>query len=104
MTKNRKKRTYPPEFKDYVSKLIIQDGRKITDVSKELDVPYDTLQKWVAACRKQMREAKKDEQNKLLTATEYKMMYESELEEKLDLKEENEILKKAMHIFTQAKE
>lgn len=98
-----KKRTYAPEFRDYVSKLIVQDGRRIVDVSKELDIPYDTISKWVYRYRKKIREAEKESQNKLLTASEYREMYEAELQEKLELQEEVEILKKAMHIFTQAK-
>ncbi|MFD2133908.1 transposase [Pseudogracilibacillus auburnensis] len=98
-----KKRSYPGEFREYVSKLIVQDGRRIVDVSKELKIPYDTLQKWVASYRKQLQESEKATQNKLLTASEYKELYEAELQAKLDLQEENEILKKAMHIFTQAK-
>lgn len=98
-----KKRSYPAEFREYVSKLIVQDGRKIVDVCKELNIPYDTLQKWVARYRKELREAEKNAQNKLLTASEYKELYEAELQSKLELQEENEILKKAMHIFTQAK-
>lgn len=98
-----KKRTYSPEFREYVSKLIVQDGRRIVDVSRELNIPYDTISKWVSKYRKKIREAEKESQNKLLSASEYKEMYEAELQEKLELQEEIEILKKAMHIFTQAK-
>lgn len=101
MTKNR---SYPAEFREYITKLVVQDGRKIVDVCRELDIPYNTLQKWVARYRKELRENEKDAQNKLLTASEYKKLYETEFQAKLELQEENEILKKAMHIFTQEKE
>lgn len=99
-----KKRSYPAEFREYITKLVVQDGRKIVDVCRELDIPYNTLQKWVARYRKELRENEKDAQNKLLTASEYKELYEAEFQAKLELQEENEILKKAMHIFTQEQE
>jgi transposase len=99
----KKQRTYPPEFKEYVSKLIVQDGRKLIDVSNELQVPYYTLQKWVKRYRKKQDEMEKEGQNHLLTASEYKELYEAERKSKLEALEENEILKKAMHIFTQEK-
>jgi transposase len=92
---------YPVEFKEYVAKLIEKDGRKLIDVSQELHIPYRTIQKWLNKYRQKLREAEKNNQSQLLTASEYKELYEAELRSKLELQEENEILKKAMHIFTQ---
>ena len=97
----RKYTSYDPVFREYVSKLVSKDGRRMVDVSKELNIPYHTLTKWVAADRKREKEAEKAAQKQLLTASEYKELYEAEMKEKLDLQEEVEILKKAMHIFTQ---
>jgi transposase len=94
---------YPKEFKEFVTKLIVLDGRKMVDVSQELKIPYDTLQKWVSFYRKQQQDAEKSRQNKLLTASEYKELYEAERRKNLEMEEENAILKKAMHIFTQEK-
>jgi transposase len=96
-------KTYPKEFKEFVTKLIVLDGRKMVDVSQELKIPYDTLQKWVSFYRKQQQEAEKSRQNKLLTASEYKELYEAERRKNLEIEEENAILKKAMHIFMQEK-
>ena len=96
----KEQRKYPSEFKEYVSKLIVLDGRKIVDVCKELNIPYDTLQKWVSGFRKKQQEAEKEKQNQLLTASEYKQLYEAERLKRLETEEENTILKKAMHIFT----
>ncbi|QOY37144.1 transposase [Anaerobacillus isosaccharinicus] len=101
MTKKHK--TYAPEFKEYVTKLIVLDGHKMVNVSRELQVPYDTLQKWIQRFKKEQQEEKIKAQKELLTASEYKEMYEALLKEKLEIQEENEILKKAMHIFTQEK-
>jgi transposase len=102
MAKNQ--RTYAPEFREYVAKLIVQDGRKLVDVSNELDIPYNTLQKWVGGYRKRLRDAEKATQDQLLSASEYRKLYEEERQKLIDLQEENEILKKAMHIFTQEKQ
>ncbi|RYI27931.1 hypothetical protein EVU96_15870 [Bacillus infantis] len=101
MAVNQKK--YAPEFREYVTKLIVLDGRKVVDVSRELDIPYHTLQKWTSAFRKKQQADEKEKQNQYLTASEYKEMYEAEKARKLELEEENAILKKAMHIFTQEK-
>lgn len=94
---------YPIEFKEYVSKLIVFDGKKMVDICKELKLPYDTVQKWVSAYRKKQQAAENARQNQLLTASEYKELYEAERLKRLEIEEENDILKKAMHIFTQEK-
>ncbi|MEH6905154.1 transposase [Neobacillus drentensis] len=94
---------YPIEFKEYVSKLIVIDGKKMVDICKELKLPYDTVQKWVSSYKKRKQDAEKARQNQLLTATEYKELYETERLKRLEIEEENTILKKAMHIFTQEK-
>jgi len=101
MAKNQKR--YPAEFKEYVTKMIVLDGRKQVDVCTELQIPYDTLQKWVSSYRKKQQDAEKAKQNQLLTASEYKELYEAERLKRLEMEEENTILKKAMHIFTQEK-
>lgn len=94
------KRTYSKEFKDYVTKLVALDGRKLVDTCQELNIPYDTLQKWVASYRKKLQDEEHARQSQLLTASEYKDLYEKERHRKLELEEEITILKKAMHIFT----
>ncbi|WP_419881538.1 transposase [Peribacillus sp. B-H-3] len=101
MAKDQKK--YPAEFREYVCKLIHLDGRKLVDVSSELDISYSTLQKWIGAYRKKQNQIEKEKQSPYLTASEYKELYEAEKAKKLELEEENDILKKAMHIFTQEK-
>ena len=94
---------YPIEFKEYVSKLIVIDGKKMVDICKELKLPYDTVQKWVSSYKKRQQDAEKARQNQLLTASEYRELYETERLKRLEIEEENTILKKAMHIFTQEK-
>jgi len=84
--------------------MVVQDGHGLKDISSKLDVPYGTLRNWVRNYRNEQNKALKEKQNSLLTATEYKELYEQERQSRLDMEEENEILKKAMHIFTQEKE
>jgi len=99
-----KKKSYSVEFREYVTKTVVLDGHKMTDVCAKLDIPYGTLKRWVLNYRNKQKKAEKENQNQLLTATEYKKLYEEERRSKLDIQEENDILKKAMHIFTQTKE
>lgn len=54
---SRKRRNYDPEFKEYLCKIIVQDGRKIIDLSRELGVSYNSLEKWVSAYRKKLANA-----------------------------------------------
>lgn len=99
----RKARNYDPDFKEYLCKLVVQDGRRMVDLSRELDVPYSSLEKWVTAYKKRLRDAEKNKQKQLKTATEYKADNETLTQENIELREELEILKKAMRIFTQEK-
>jgi len=103
-TLTNKKNHYSVEFREYVTKMVVLDGHKMTDICAKLDIPYGTLKRWVQDHRNQQNNSEKERKNQLLTATEYKELFEKERQSKLDLEEENEILKKAMHIFTQGKE
>ncbi|QQZ09393.1 transposase [Heyndrickxia vini] len=86
------------EYKEYVSKLVVEEGRKATEVAYELEIPYKTLIIWVKAYREKLNSKKPD----YITPKELedlKKQHEREIEQ---LREENEILKKAMHIFTKS--
>ncbi|RYG71912.1 hypothetical protein EU245_12320 [Lentibacillus lipolyticus] len=96
--------SYSVEFSEYVTKMVVLDGHKMTEMSEKLDIPYGTLKRWVQSYRNKQKKAEKESQNQLLTATEYKELYEKERQGRIEIEEENEILKKAMHIFTQEKE
>lgn len=92
------RKTYTPEYKAYVIKLIVEEGRKAKQVSRELEISYPTITQWLEKYRAQKPLA--DENETPLTPSEYKKQlaaYEKELRQ---VQEENDILKKAMHIFT----
>ncbi|MEH7226536.1 transposase [Bacillus sp. JJ1566] len=86
------------EYKEYVSKLVVEEGRKATEVAYELEIPYKTLIIWVKAFREKLN-SKKTDYVTPKELEELKKQHERELEQ---LREENEILKKAMHIFTKS--
>ncbi|SOC35617.1 transposase [Ureibacillus acetophenoni] len=89
---------YDQEFKDYVSKLVVEEGRKASEVSYELELSPKTVSRWVKEYRAIKNGGKSEEA--YITPSDLeklKKQHEKELEQ---LKEENEILKKAMHIFT----
>ncbi|MGP9724432.1 transposase [Corynebacterium sp. AOP40-9SA-29] len=48
---SRSRRTFSPEFKQEVARLVIDTGRTVAEVSRELNVGAQTLGKWVAAQR-----------------------------------------------------
>ena len=85
------------EYREYVVKLVVEENRKVTELSYELGIGESSIHRWV----KKYRDGKKQENGdvKYITPSELKKL-EATYEKKLrDLEEENAILKKAMHIF-----
>ena len=90
------------EYKEYVSKLIVEEGRKASDVAYELEISAKTISRWVAAYRMKINVGKTDEN--YITPSELEKLKKQHEKELQQLREENEILKKAMHIFTKNQE
>lgn len=89
---------YDQEFKEYVSKLVVEEGRTASDVCYELELSPKTVSRWVRDYKTNINSTKTNET--YITPSDLeklKKQHEKELEQ---LREENEILKKAMHIFT----
>lgn len=88
---------FTPEFKEYVSKLIVEEGRKATQVAYELEISSKSISRWIAAYRSKLNAT----QNGVtyVTPTELEKLKKQHDKEMQQLREENEILKKAMHIF-----
>lgn len=91
------RKKYTPEYKEYVAKLVVEEGRKATEVAHELEIPYGTLTQWTDKYRKKVQSP---EEEIPLTPSEYKKKMAAYEKELRHVKEENDILKKAMHIFT----
>lgn len=86
------------QLKEHLIKLVVEDGRKQIEISREMDVPVSTLRKWVSQHRKELEGKRNGEE--FVTSTE-RLRQQRALEKEIqELKEENEILKKAMHIFS----
>lgn len=88
---------FDQEYKDYVSKLVVEEGRKASELARELELSYKTLSRWVATYRNKTQEAQPKEN--YITPSELEKLKKQHEKELQQLREENEILKKAMHIF-----
>ena len=86
------------QFKEYVAKLIVEDHRMVTEVAHELEISSSTIKGWVSDYRKKKK--KGSDQETYLTPSEVEALQKQHEKEMNKLREENEILKKAMHIFT----
>jgi transposase len=84
------------DYKIQVARMIVEDGKKATQLAKDLDIPVGTIRNWVDAYKKNRDEAFVGSGN---TPPEQKPYKDLEIEN-LELKQELEILKKALHIFS----
>jgi transposase len=89
------RRRFSPEFREEAVRLVVDSGRRIADVARELGILDGTLGNWVAAYR---REHVGDEPE--LSVTERARLRELERVNQ-ELKMENEFLKKAAAYFAQ---
>lgn len=89
---------YSYEQKEYVSKLIVEEGRVAKEVAYELEIPYKTLCRWVSTYKQKARGNHAKET--YITPSELDKMKKQHEKQLKEIQEENEILKKAMHIFT----
>lgn len=89
----RKKGTFTPEFRVEAARLVVENGRRIADVAREIGVGETTLGNWVKA----YRETHAGEEP-LLDISERARL--RELERKVrDLEMENNFLKRAAAYF-----
>lgn len=93
-------RTYDNELKQHILKLVMEEGYKMKQVSREMEVPYGTVKEWVANKRKEQKE----QELKYITPKEYHDKEKELLDRIKELEEENEIIKKAAHIFAKNKQ
>lgn len=85
---------YDTEYKMQIAKLVVEEGKKATELARDLDIPIGTLRNWVDAYRQ-----KKAFIGSGNVSPDQKVVKDLEKQIK-DLQEENEILKKAMYVFT----
>lgn len=93
------RRVYTKEFKEETVQLVLKRGLSVSQVSKDLDIGTETIYRWI-------RKYKSDPINSFpgqgnLNPEDAKLR---KLERELaDVKEERDILKKAISIFSRAK-
>ncbi|WML28337.1 transposase [Neobacillus sp. OS1-33] len=89
---------YDREYKTQAARLVVEEGRTITQLADELNVSPKTLGRWARIYRDQTENGFIGSGN---VHPDFKV--QKDLEKKVkDLEEENAILKKAMHIFTKS--
>lgn len=84
------------EYKIHVAQMIVEDGKKATQLAKDLDIPIGTIRNWVDAYKKKKNKGFVGSGNIPPEQKPYKDLEK----ENLELKQELEILKKALHIFS----
>ncbi|KML33579.1 transposase [Rossellomorea marisflavi] len=89
---------YSSEYKEYVAKMVVEDGRKATDFAFELDLHYSSVNRWVNQYRQKIDAANAPKE--YITSSELEALKKQHEKQMKELQEENEILKKAMHIFS----
>lgn len=102
---------YEYEYKEYICRLVVEENKKISELSRDLGISSGTIQSWVGKYKDKERwshtrrkKHKEGEQPVFLTPTDYEKELKQRQKEIANLKEENEILKKAMHVFTKNQE
>lgn len=105
------RKQYDTEYKRYACRLIIEEKQKMSEVSRNLDLPYGTLKGWIQQYEQEkgwvQKHQKSQEANRkpvYKTPSEYEKELATQAKELTKLQEENAILKKAMHVFTQSRE
>jgi transposase len=90
------------EYREYVAKLVVDEGKKMSHLSRELDIPHQSLSRWVNEYKQKIKFPTPKED--YITPTEQKKRDDAYQKRIRELEEENEILKKAMHFFTKKPE
>lgn len=101
------------EYKNYVCRLVIEEGQKITELSKQLGISSRTISRWLKHYKNEtgwaeqyIEEQKTQEQTEklkefYLTDSDLKKEHDALRKDYERLIRENQILKKAMHVFTE---
>lgn len=96
MTEKKEKRTFSREFKEGAVRLVVEEGRKASEVARDLGIGSNLLHRW----KRQLREAGGD----AFVGKGYLLPEDEEMRRLKraydDMKEERDILKKALAIFS----
>ena len=90
------KKRFTPEYKEEIIKLITERRKKISEVAKDIGVTSTSIRRWITQYSEYGKDAFPGKGN--LRAEDDKIR--KLMRDNIDLKEENEILKKATAIFS----
>jgi len=90
------KKRFTPEYKEEIIKLVTERKKKISEVAKDIGVTSTSIRRWITQYGEYGKDAFPGKGN--LRAEDDKIR--KLMRDNIDLKEENEILKKAMAIFS----
>jgi transposase len=94
-----KRRVFDEEFKKGAIRLVKEEGRRISEVARDLGIGQSLLHKWI---RQQKRDGESAFPGKGHLKPEEEQLRKLEKELR-DVKEERDILKKAIAIFSKVK-
>jgi transposase len=90
------RKVYTEEYKKEIIRLVTESGKRVTDVAKDVGIAEVSLRRWIKQYKEHGENAFPGKGH--LRPDDEEMR---KIKKKLaDLEEENEILKKAMRIFT----
>lgn len=92
----QKKKVFTAEYKKEIIRLITEGGKKVSEVAKDIGVTETSVRRWLDQYSEHGNNAFPGK-GKLRPEDEEMRKLKREI---ADLREENEILKKAMRIFT----
>lgn len=90
------KKKFEPEYKKEIIKLVTERGMKVSEVAKDIGVTPTSVRRWIKEYSNYGKDAFPGKGNLHPEDEEFRKLRR----EIADLKEENEILKKAMRIFS----
>lgn len=91
---SRKRRTFDKDFKTSAVKLVMEGKQSMSSLARDLGIAENTLQIWK---KKYLRDTMKHKDDTVVDIAEYKRV----LKENAVLKEQRDILKKAVTFFSQ---
>ena len=99
MDKGQKRRVYTKEFKEETIALVLNRGMSVSQVSKDLGIEASLLYKWLRQYKSDPRHSFPGKGHQKPEDEELRKLKR----ELADVKEERDILKKAISIFTKTK-
>lgn len=90
------RKRFEPEYKKEIIKLVTERGMKASEVARDIGVSANSVRRWVKEYSDHGKDAFPGKGNLKPEDEEFRQLKR----EIADLKEENEILKKAMAIFS----